>query len=163
LSRLVKKGFIRRIRQGLYYYPEQHHLIGELLPAPLNILKALIRAKNAKWVLSGAQAAHHLGLTTQVPMKMIFLTNLTSRIETIGKLSIELKHVSMQKLSGAGHISGTILSALEYLGKEEAQSKKVITHLSSLLKPSDKERLCKNAQVRAAWIRFVVKQIYTSA
>jgi hypothetical protein len=43
LSRLVRQGVLRRVSRGVYGYPEQNHLLGELSPRPEEVAKALAR------------------------------------------------------------------------------------------------------------------------
>ena len=160
LSRLGSSGEIRRIRKGLYYYPKFNALWKtEVPPSPTKVIEAIARAKGAKIIPSGAMAANQLGLSMQVPMKMVYLTDMSSRQEMTCGVEIVFKHVSNSKLSGAGHIAGTIFSALDFLGKNEAKSEEVTTKISKILEENEIRRLNREAKVRPQWMREIVSDI----
>jgi len=158
LSRLVASGDIKRIRRGIYYIPEGSRW-GEVPPLQSNIIKALSRAYETDFVPDGANALYQLGLTQQVPMKNVYLTDKQISPITIGKTIIEFKKVSPKKLSGAKSGVSSYLSAIEYLGKEEAQQEDVKLKVANIMDKQIVQELEIAAQPRAAWIREVVQNI----
>ena len=91
LERLVISGVIRRLSPGLYDYPKKHPVLGDLLPNYAQIGRALAGQGKLRLQPSGGYAANLLGLTDQVPAKIIFLTDGSSRKVVIGKQEIILK------------------------------------------------------------------------
>ncbi len=85
LVRLVKAGCIRRLAHGLYDYPEKHPALGDLPPNYERIAQALAGRDSLKIQPSGAYAANLLGLTDQVPAKVVFLTDGPNRTVHINK------------------------------------------------------------------------------
>ena len=75
LSRLVKAGKIRRIRRGLYDLPRQHPIIGQTAPDIMATVRALMNGSHAQWQFTGAYAANALGLSDQVPAKIVIQTD----------------------------------------------------------------------------------------
>ena len=75
LHRLEKKGIIRRIARGLYDFPRKHPSIGVLSPNPQKIAAAISIRDSSRLQSSGAYAANRLGLSEQVPAKIVFLTD----------------------------------------------------------------------------------------
>lgn len=75
LHRLVRKGTIRRLARGIYDYPEEHPVIGKLQPSPEKIAEALVDRDCTRIQATGAYAANMLGLSEQVPAKVVFLTD----------------------------------------------------------------------------------------
>lgn len=71
-------------------------------------------------VASGAAEANALGLTTQVPIREIFLTSGRSRTLRLGNREIELKHGSRWLLSLGNQPAGRAIRALSWLGPEQA-------------------------------------------
>src|SRR3982751_6857696 len=67
LSRLVRRGQLRRIARGVYAYPVLSPRLGALTPPPDDVAAALAKAKGGRIQVSGARAANELGLSTQVP------------------------------------------------------------------------------------------------
>jgi len=158
LSRLVVSGEIKRIRRGIYYIPENSRW-GEVPPAQSNIIKALSRGMNTDIIPDGANALYQLGLTQQVPMKQVYLTDKQISTISIGKTNMEFKKVSPKKLSGAKSGVSVYLSALEYLGKEEALQESVKSKVANTIDKSMLSELEEASESRAVWVREVVKDI----
>lgn len=158
LSRLVMSGEIKRLRRGLYYIPEISRW-GEVPPSQSAIIKALSRGMNTEFVPDGANALYQLGLTQQVPMKQVYLTDKQISTISIGKTEIEFKKVSPKKLSGAKNGVAVYLSAIEYLGKDEALQEDIQTKVANILNPNTVDKLEEASTQRAVWIREVVQDI----
>ncbi len=158
LSRLVASGEIKRIRRGIYYVPE-HSRWGEVPPSQSAVVNALARSMNINFIPDGANALHQLGLTKHIPMKQVYLTDKQISTISIGKVNIEFRKVSPQKLSGSDSIAGVYLSAIEYLGKEEALHESVKLHVAGTLDKSAVNELKYASQNRSAWVREVVDDI----
>jgi len=157
LSRLVVSGEIKRIRRGIYYIPENSRW-GEVPPSQSNIIKALSRSMNTDFIPDGANALYQLGLTQQVPMKQVYLTDKQISTISIGKTDIEFKKVSPKKLSGAASGASVYLSAIEYLGKEALQES-VKLRVANTIDKSMINNLEEASKFRAVWVREVVKDI----
>jgi len=163
LSRLVGRGEIQRYRRGVYYKPAKSSFFGNVLPNPTEVAMAIARLNHAKIVPDGPMALHMLGLTTQVPMKQVYLNDKLHKTEMVGNTSIVFKRVSPKKLSGAGKKAGLVLSALEYLGKEQAQDKKLQKEIIMQLSQKEKQELDKAAQTHSKWVREIAEKIIHEA
>jgi len=151
LHRLTELGTIRRIARGLYQYPKTHPLIGEVAPSIEGVAKALAASEQVKLQPSGAYAANLLGLSEQVPAKVVFLTSGRARKVKLGKLVIELRPAAPRKMAAAGRTSGLVLSALRYLGKEHITPAR-IAHLRKILSLKDRKRLLVDLPSAPAWL-----------
>lgn len=158
LARLAERGSIKRLRKGLYYYPKSNPLLGELSPEVSRVVEALQREKNAIVVPAGATAAHQAGLTTQVPARLTYWTNMNSKTEQIGKQVINFKHVSPRKLSGAGTQAGLILNALEYLGNYKGLENR-LRQLAFKMKEEEVGLLKEAAKTRSARVQKPVTRL----
>ena len=158
LSRLVISEEIKRVRRGIYYIPEISRW-GEVPPSQSAIIQALSRGMKTEFVPDGANALYQLGLTQQVPMKQVYLTDKQISTITIGKNEIEFKKVSPKKLSGAKNGVAVYLSAIEYLGKNEALQEDIQTKVANILSPNTADKLEEASKGRAVWIREVVQDI----
>ena len=158
LSRLVAAGAIRRVARGLYDVPLEHKFIGKLLPSIDEITNAIASKESLRLQPSGAYAANLLGLTEQIPLKLSFLTDGTSRTLKIGKQTIILKRTSPRNMSTAGRISGLVIQALRYL-KREHIDEHVLAKLSTKLSPEDKTVLRQDKHDAPAWIAKLIDQI----
>ncbi|MCD4779032.1 MAG: type IV toxin-antitoxin system AbiEi family antitoxin domain-containing protein [Candidatus Omnitrophica bacterium] len=72
LERMAESGEIRRIARGLYDYPQKHSTLGDVPPNLDHIADALSEKDNLKIQPSGAYAANLLGLSDQVPARIVF-------------------------------------------------------------------------------------------
>ena len=158
LSRLTKQGMIRRLARGLYDYPRESPILGLLLPSPDDLAKAIARKGNHVLQWTPAMAANKLGLTTQVPVKVTYMTNGPTRAAKIGRLEIRFRHSSPKTLIGAGQITGAVFQALRYVGKDRVDSQ-VIGKLARALGDENRKLLAKQSKHAPAWMHPVVQQI----
>ena len=91
LQRLEEKVVIRRIAQGIYTRPIISKYIGEVLPSAEEVAKGIAKRDRIRIVPTGVYALNALGLSTQVPMKLVFLTDGAPREIKIGNRSIKFK------------------------------------------------------------------------
>jgi len=158
LGRLTKSGTIRRLSRGLYDYPVKHPDFGDLPPNYDRIAQALVGRDNLKIQPSGAYAANLLGLTEQVPAKIVFLTDGPNRKVQVGKRTIILKRTTPRNMATAGRISGLVIQALRYLKRGNIDSV-VITKLRRRLSGDDKSTLMNDIRYAPAWIGNIFRKI----
>lgn len=158
LSRLARQGVLRRLRRGLYDYPRVSKLLGLLSPSPDAVAGALARQTGSKVQVSGARAANILGLTDQVPAKLVYMTDGPSRNVHIGNQHIILKHASSSNLAGLGRPAGTVVQALRFLGKDNV-NKDTIRQLRAMLTDKQAKDLWRDTLASPDWTRKVVQQI----
>lgn len=115
LSRLAKQGKLLRASRGLYVSAVTGKF-GVRAPATHKVLEALASQRGETVVPNGAMTANRLGLTTQVPVREIYLTSGTSRTLQLGALVVELRHAPEWQLLFPGRMSGDIIRALAWLG-----------------------------------------------
>ena len=125
LSRLVKAGKIRRIRRGLYDLPRSHPITGQTAPDIMAIVRALMDGSHARWQFTGAYAANALGLSDQVPSKIIILTDGVARRVALGKLTLVFRRAAPRNLLGAGQRAGLVIQALRHLHTSPEMSRHV--------------------------------------
>lgn len=158
LSRLTKKGILRRVDRGVYGYPEKSRLIGELSPRPEEVAKALARRGNRQLLPSGAYAANLLGFTEQVPVKVEYLTDGPTRRVMIRKLPVTLKQTTPARLATAGRVSGTVAQALRFLRKERVDDA-IVEKLRKRLSKDDKKQLLRDIPLVPAWVGETFRRV----
>ncbi len=158
LERLADTGDIRRLARGLYDYPEKHPTLGDLPANYERIAQALAGRDNLKIQPSGAYAANLLGLTEQVPAKIVFLTDGANRIVQVKNQQIVLKRTTPKNMATAGNISGLVIQALRYLGKKHIDEK-VVGILKKRLTGENKRQLMSDLRYAPAWIGSIFKQL----
>lgn len=140
LSRLCKESKIKRIAHGIYLVPKTDPTLGELMPSMESIAETIAKKEHIRIKPVGAYALHKLGLTTQVPMKLVYLTDGSARIIKIGKNTIKFKPTTPKKLVMAGKLSSLIIQALDELGTENLEQN-TIERIKELLMKEDRKKL----------------------
>jgi len=158
LSRLQDIGFINRIGWGLYEYPRKHEVLGQLPPDIAQVAKALTRGSKIKILPSGAYAANLLGLSEQVPGKIVYLTDGRSRKIKIGKTELIFRRTTIKNMVAAGTLAGVVIQALRHLGKEHVDGP-VITKLKKRLSKQDLKLLYKYRLSAPDWLRQIINNI----
>jgi hypothetical protein len=121
LSRLVRRGRLIRVGRGLYVRPVEGRF-GVRPPEPAAVVRAIAAQRGEKVVPHGAAAANELGLTTQVPVREVYLTSGPTRKLKLGNQIVELRHAPAWQLALPGRKAGTVIRALAWLGRERAGS-----------------------------------------
>lgn len=119
LSRLARRGQLLRVDRGLYLRPIETRF-GTRAPSVGRVLEALETEAGETIAPSGASAANKLGLTTQVPVRMIYLTSGRSRRLQFGVQTVELEHAPPWQLTLPGQPAGNVIRAYAWLGRERA-------------------------------------------
>ncbi len=156
-KRLANRGEIRRLDRGLYDYPRVHPELGELSPSPDEVARA-VTGRAARLQPSGAYAVNLLGLSTQVPMRVVYLTDDFTRIVKIGEQSIVFKTTTPKNMATAGRTSGLVIQALRHLGKDQVDDS-TVQHLRRILTEDDRRRLLRDVPFAPAWVAKIMRQI----
>ena len=118
LCRLASTGALMRVGRGLYALPVQGKF-GTRAPAVPKLMEGLANLQGETIVPSGAASANSLGLTTQVPIKSVYLTSGRTRKLQLGKQEVELRHAPPWQLVLPGRIAGEVVRALAWMGPSE--------------------------------------------
>ena len=103
LSRLVQRGSLIRVGRGLYVLPVEGRF-GARPPESAKVVRAIVEQHGENVVPHGAAAANELGLTTQVPVREVYLTSGPTRNLRLGKQVVELRHAPAWQLALPGQI-----------------------------------------------------------
>ncbi len=161
LQRLVSKGLITRISKGIYYIPKKDKILGVLYPTAEEIGKAIAKRDKARIIPTGAYAQHLLGLSTQIPMNVVYLTDGSARKIKIGNQTIVFKKTSPKNLSFESQLSSLLIQALK--SKKEINltetDKRRLKEIIS--KSNELEKIKKDIRIAPVWIRKIVLQNLT--
>ena len=159
LASLAQSGKIRRIRRGLYDVPKINPALGgKLSPDIDEAAQAIARRQRWKIVPEGAWAANLLGLSTQVPAKIIYLTDGPNNEVLIGRRSIHFKHARPKAMAGLEGKFALVVQSLRHLGKDGVGAHEIET-LRRTLSSAEKRRLVKDTRFGVDWIYEVAKRI----
>jgi len=153
LSRLARRGVIRRLLPGIYDWPRTNPALGgTLAPVPLAVAQAIARKNNLRLLAPGAVAANALGLSTQVPARNVFLTDGPSRTVRLGRQQLAFRHAAPRTMALGGQAPRLLLLALQYLG-QEALTPELQARLRGRLAGLPKAQLRKLARSAPGWLR----------
>ena len=159
LARLARQGTIRRLARGIYDRPRTNARLGiALAPAPDEVARAIAGSEASRLQVAGAQAANVLGLSTQIPARIVYLTDATPRTIRIGEQALVFRHASPRQMATAGCVSGTVIQALRYIGKRNA-TEEVVERLRRTLSVRDKTILMKDRLYAPGWIQPILERI----
>lgn len=159
LSRLSREGDIQRIGRGLYHYPRMNPRLGIAVPPDADdIAQALARQTGARIAPSGGVAANRLGLTTQVPGRLLYLTDGSSREVVVAGQVFTFRHAGPKDFPPGNPASAAVFQALRYLGKD-AITDDVLRHLRGVLPDSVRNRLLDDVRYATDWIRQAVLRL----
>lgn len=134
LSRMVRQGRLIRATRGVYLRPVEGRF-GVRPPAAAKVVEAFATLKGETIASSGAAAANALGLTTQVPVREVYLTSGPSRELRLGAQVVELQHAPSWQLTLAERPAGAALRALAWAGPKQAG--KIVRELRRRLPESE--------------------------
>ncbi|GAO30693.1 DUF6088 family protein [Geofilum rubicundum] len=157
LERLVDKGEIKRVSRGIYARPKTSKLIGEVIPSKEEVAKAIAKRDKARIIPTGSYALNMLGLSTQVPLNAVFLTDGAARKIKLNTGMITFKRTTPKNLATIGKISGLAIQALKEIEKGKVElweEKKII----QLLKKEDQSKLKHDLKMAPEWIRVIMRK-----
>ena len=158
LLRHRNSGLIRQLARGLYDYPKTDPQFGLLQPSTDDIAKTLAGRDATRLQPSGAYAANLLGLSTQVPTKVVYLTDGRTRTVQIGQRQIILKHTTPRNMATAGRSSGLVIQALRHLGQKNV-NQKIFAQLDHRLDDDTRKQLMKDIRYAPAWIADIIREL----
>ena len=156
LKRLKANKTIRPLARGLYDYPEQHPALGTVAPSADSIARALVGRDAIRLQPSGAYAANVLGLSEQVPSRIVFLTDGPARKVKLGKQEIILQHTTTRNMATAGRKSGTLIQALRYMGQNQV-NERTLTVLRRQITDQNRATIRSDLRYAPAWIAELLR------
>jgi len=156
LNRLVESGDIDRVAAGIFVRPKVDKIIGKITPKIEDIADAIARRNKAKIVPTGAYALNRLGLSTQVPMKIVYLTDGSARNIKVGNYIISFIRTSPKNVAAIGKISRLAIQALKCIGKENIRQEEIEQIQNALLKEK-KTYLEHDLRIAPAWIKEIIR------
>jgi predicted transcriptional regulator of viral defense system len=159
LETLDDKGIIKRARRGIYYIPKYNELLGiEEAPSINEIAKAIARQYNLIIIPSGNYALNLIGLSTQVPIKYVYITNGPYNEYEVGNNTIYFKHSTSREINNLPYKILICIQALKTIGKNNIDEN-VIKKISCFLDDGDKNNLkTKNYKI-TSWIHDILKSV----
>jgi len=158
LQRLTNAGELERVATGIYVRPQIDNIIGKVSPGIEEIAKAIAKRDKARIVPTGVYALNRLGLSTQVPLNVVYLTDGAARKIKIGNRTVTFKKATPKNVATVGEISGLAIQALRTIGRENVTAEE-IAKIQQLLKKEKPTRLEQDIRLAPVWIREIMKPV----
>ena len=149
LSRLARNEQLNRVCQGVYVRPIETRF-GSRPPAVDKVIESLSSLWGETIVCSGGAAANALGLSTQVPVRSVYLTSGPSRTLKFGELEVILRHAPRWQLVAPHRAAGDAIRALAWMGSEEVGEN--LEAISGKLSREELDELAAWRAMMPAWI-----------
>ena len=158
LSRLSREKKLKRLAHGIYYVPKIDPLFGAVFPAPEEVAEAIAKKEKVRIKPAGAYALHRLGLTTQVPTKLVYITDGENRQIRMGKTVIRFKATTPKKMSLEGQLSSLVILALDELDIKNIDAD-TAKKIRALLEKEDTGQLNRNLALTSARIHDYITKL----
>lgn len=156
LSRLEKEDIIERLSHGIYIKPKKDPLLGIIYPGIEEVAKQIAQRDKARIAPTGVSALHLLGLSTQVPLKAVYLSDGSQREVKIGNRTIKFKRTAPKTFAIKDELLHLIVEAFREEGQKDITDdflKKILPALHKL----DKKVLQSQLKYAPAWIQKLIK------
>jgi predicted transcriptional regulator of viral defense system len=160
LLRLTNEGFLVRIARGLYLYPKHDLEMGQLSPSLESVAEIIAKREGATLIPTGVHALNKLGLSTQIPTKLVYLTNAAPRVITVGKRTIRFKKTAPRFLKMKGEINRLVVQALKEIGQPNV-SENDLKIIQKHLQTQDLKTMNHDAKLAPAWIAKILRDLTT--
>ncbi len=159
LSMLTREGKIRRIGRGLYDYPRFSKVLNKSASSDVDQAAKAI-ARKYGWTIhpTGALAANVLGVSTQVPARVTYLSDGPDKSVKIGNTNIRFKHRVPKDLRAQHPKSALVIQTLKHLGKKRV-TRATLRRIQAQLSDRDCRRLLKDARYGTDWIYETVQAL----
>ena len=159
LMRLKAAGRIRQLGRGLYDVPRQSKALGKTLwPTPEAVMRAIQVRSGIRMQPAGAYAANLLGLSEQVPAKIINLTDGKAGIIKAGPMRIQLKRTTPRNMAVAGKLSGLLIQAFRNLGESNVEAHQ-IERLRKNLPAEERRKIVEDLAYAPIWMHKHFREV----
>ena len=162
LERLTKEAVIIRLANGIYLYPkiDKELGLGVLYPSVEEIALQVARRDKAHIAPTGAYAMNLLGLSTQVPMNVVFLTDGSPRKIRLGNNRIiTFKHTVPKNLAFVNKTAQLATFALKEIGQGNVNEEH-LKQLQKVFSSINEKTIETDYKLMPAWIRKIIKSFY---
>ena len=162
LTRLEREGKIRRLARGVYDRPRPHPVLGSMGATTDAVVAAVARGRHLRLLPSPQLASNQLGISTQVPAKIVYHTDGAPSKIRLDKLEIVFRRNSGRVLALADRASGLVAQALRDLGEKNV-TPAVIRQLRARLDRNARKQLADDVALVPVWMRPIFTELSSDA
>lgn len=159
LHRREKEKLIRRIIRGIYDYPRHSELLKKTVGPDIDqVAHALARKFGWRIQPDGATAQNLLGLSTQVPAGVIYLSDGPTRSYKLGNTSLSFEHTALKESGFKLRESRLVIQALKAFG-EDRVTREIISQIQKTFDPAVRQRMLLDTKTATGWVYAVIQEI----
>ncbi|RAV28908.1 DUF6088 family protein [Sinomicrobium soli] len=159
LSRLEKEGLLVRLAHGIYLKPKTDEILGVIYPDTEEIARQIAKRDKARIAPTGVLALYLLGLTTQVPLKTVYLTDGSQREIKIGNRTIKFKKTAPKTFAIKDELLQLIVQAFKEKGQKEAVED-FLVKIQPAIQQLEPKVIEKQLPYAPVWIQKAVRKLY---
>ena len=162
LERMTNSGVIIRVTRGIYCYPKIDKVLGQgvIYPTFEEIAQYIAKRDKARIVPTGNHALNVLGLSTQVPANVVYLTDGSPRRITLKSgRGIRFIKTAPKNLAFKNKLAMLLTFALKEIGEGNVTEEQK-RHIADLLKNEDKSNIEKDYSLMPNWIQLLISRLY---
>lgn len=161
LSRVENEGLIVRLSHGIYLKPKQDPVLGVSYPSTQEIAQKIAKRDKARMAPTGIMALYLLGLTTQVPLKAVYLTDGSQREIKIGNRTIKFKRTAPKSFAIKDALLHLVVQAFKATGQRE-MTEDFLLRMKPSIQKVDQQIIKTQLKYAPVWIQKEVNQLYQS-
>lgn len=150
-------GVLEKAGHGIYIKPKVSRF-GKV-PVPLEKIAGEIADRDKCEILpTGATAANLIGLSTQVPMHLSYITTGSTRTIKIGERKISFRHASPKNFASKGRVMPLLIQGMREIGEENISG----SNFEALRRFIDKQQdpyLQEDLRLAPVWIQKIIKKL----
>jgi len=159
LHRLEKAGVIRRVIRGVYDFPRYSEILGKTIAPDIDqVANALARKFGWRIQPDGATAQNLLGLSTQVPARVVYLSDGPKRSYRVGKQSLLFEHTALKEAGFKLPQSRIVVQALKSLG-EVRVTPQILSQIREQLDPACRRKMLLDTKTATGWVHDAIQEI----
>lgn len=161
IERLTDDGKIIRVARGVYSYPkiDTELGLGIIYPTFDEIAACIANRDRTLIAPAGAYAVNKLGLSTQVPMNAVYITNGESRtIDIRNGRNIVFKHAAPKNFAFESSFAQLVAIALKEIGKDNLMPQQLATLKQVLNRQPRISEM--DLKLMPAWVKKQVSDLY---
>lgn len=161
--RLVKDEVVIRLSPGIFLFPLKTRF-GVAYPSDYEIAKEIARRDSASVLPAGMTAANMVGLSEQVPMKSIFITDGAARTVNVNGRTIIFKRGVPKNFAYKSKTMPLIVAGMKAMGKDDITEDSLESVRRMLAKEAEVNYndLWDDAALAPEWIRRILVSILSS-
>lgn len=150
-------GVLEKAGHGIYIKPKISRF-GKV-PVPLEKIAREIADRDKCEILpTGSTAANLIGLSTQVPMNLSYITTGSTRTIKIGDRKVSFRHASPKNFAAKGRVIPLLIQGIKEIGAENISGVEYEAIRLFIYKQQD-PYLQEDLPLAPAWIQRIIKKL----